>query len=157
MSKKREVKSRNVQFAEKLTTLIWQEVPSERNPYSAVTCHCHGYDIAELIEKCTFIDVLYLLFRGELPNREQAKLLQQLMVALINPGPRHPATRAAMIAGAGKTDLSHLLPISLSILGGQHRGAGGIEETIHFFRKNSRKNPIEICQSLLNEEERPKT
>lgn len=156
MVKNREVKNRHTQFAEKITTRIWQEVPSEQNPYSAKTSFCHGYDIHELMDKCSLVEVFYLLFRGEFPSKEQSILLQQLMIALMNPGPRHPATRAAMIAGVGKTDITHLLPISLSIMGGDHRGAGCIEETIRFFRKNSLKNPVESCRQLLNLQARPK-
>ncbi|MCK4620831.1 MAG: hypothetical protein KAT62_01320 [Desulfuromonadales bacterium] len=156
MDKKREVKSRNTLFADKIVTRIWQEIPSELNPYSAKACFCHGYNISELMDKCNFVEVLYLLFRGDLPNQEQSELLQQLMIAFINPGPRHPATRSAMIAGVGKTDLSHLLPISLSILGGNHRGAGCIEDAIRFFRKNSHKNPVESCQNLLRQQKQSK-
>lgn len=32
-----------------------------------------GYPVQELAEKCTFEEVVYLLWRGELPNREQSK------------------------------------------------------------------------------------
>lgn len=36
-----------------------------------------GYPIEELVEKCDFLDVAYLLFYGELPNTEQRELFEQ--------------------------------------------------------------------------------
>src|SRR5688500_9214294 len=32
-----------------------------------------GYDIAELAERCSFLEVAYLLIQSELPNRAQLK------------------------------------------------------------------------------------
>ena len=67
----REVKNRNTAFSSKIVTRFWQETPSENNPYIADNCRCYGYDLEELTEKCSFVETLYLLFRGELPNRKQ--------------------------------------------------------------------------------------
>ena len=54
--------------------------------------------------------MLYLLFRGEAPTREQARLLETLAVALANPGPRDPSVHAAMCAGVcGSTAASSLI------------------------------------------------
>ncbi len=114
----RKVVSRNESFDTQVTTKIWQEQPSDKNPYLAITSRCYGYDIFDLMEKCSFIEVFFLLMKGELPTKKQKELLEKLMIAFINLGPRHPATRAAMAAGASQTDTAHLLPISLAILGG---------------------------------------
>ncbi len=73
------------------------------------------------------------------------------MIAFINPGPRHPATRAAMNAGVGKTDPSHILPISLSILGGDHLGGAEVEASMRWLRKQARHQPQQIAQQLLSE------
>src|SRR5690606_27868064 len=60
------------------------------------------------------------------------------------------ATRAAMNAGVGKTDLQQILPIGLMILGGDHLGAGEIEPSMRWLRKHFRKAPAEVAQSLLS-------
>ena len=147
-TKRVKVESRNEAFTEKTATKIWQETPSDDNPYNAKSARCYGYDLFELMEKRSFIDVLYLLFRGELPNRDQAKLLEILMTALISPGPRHPATRAAMVTGVGKSHPVHILPISSAILGGEYLGAGEIEASMKFIRKNKKKSPENVMQEL---------
>ncbi len=140
MSKKHdEVVSRNEPFVEKVSTKIWKEIPSEDNPYVTKRSLLHGYDIFELAHKKSFVDVFFLMFKGELPCDEDKILLEKLMIFLISPGPRHPATRAAMNAGVGKTNVGHILPIASSLLSGDYLGGGEIESAMRFYRKNVRK------------------
>lgn len=148
-STRNKVEIRNDVFVERTATKIWQEIESPHNPYLADSCLCHGYDLLELTQKCSFVDVLYLLFRGELPEAHEARLLEQLMIALINPGPRHPATRAAMNAGVGSTDREHILPIALSIYGGNHLGAAEVEPAMNWLRKKRRYDPLQVARELI--------
>jgi citrate synthase len=119
-------RQRDEKFATRIVTKIWDEEASEYNPYLAEHCRCHGYDLIELIQKRSFVDVFFLMVMGELPNKDQAKLLETLMTGLINPGTRHPASRAAMNAGVGKTNAAHILPISLNVLSGEHLGGNEV-------------------------------
>ncbi|GGY77665.1 hypothetical protein GCM10011613_22800 [Cellvibrio zantedeschiae] len=151
--KRIKVQSRNEPFSKRASTRIWSEEPSSDNPYIAQAALCHGYDLVELMEKRSFVDVFYLLFRGELPSPAQAQLLQALMIALINPGPRHPATRAAMNVGVGKTNPLHILPIASAVLGGEYLGGGEIENAMRFFRKYQQTNPAELNELSLGDEQ----
>jgi len=144
-----EVKSRNESFVQRTVTRIWQEQASSENPYIAESCRCHGYDLLELMSGRSYVDVLYLLFRGELPGKNESALLETLMISMINPGPRHPATRAAMNAGVGKTDSVHILPIALTIMGGSHSGAGETEVAMRFLRKHLDADPDQLASELL--------
>lgn len=152
---RRQVESRNETFAERQVSKIWQEQPHPGNPYIADRSYCHGYDLLDLMAKRSFVDVFYLLFKGELPSPDKAELLEALMIALINPGPRHPSTRAAMNAGVGKTDSAHILPISLSILGGNYLGAGEIEGTMRFLHKSGRKDPAAVVKEVIENSKKP--
>lgn len=143
------VRKRDIAFATKTQTRIWREIPAEDNPYLAQKCLCHGYDILELAGKRDFVEVLFLLFIGELPSPEQRNLLNTLMVCLINPGPRHPAGRASMLAGVGKTDPAHILPIGLSVLGGEHGGGKEVSAAMEFLRKQTAKPPQQVLAELL--------
>jgi citrate synthase len=147
-SRRPEVRQRGIRFANRWSTRIWSERGSPQNPYVAEECRCHGYDLLELVKGRSFAEVLYLLFRGELPGPAQTRLLEATFVALINPGPRHPATRAAMVAGIGKTDPAHILPIALSVLGGQHGGTE-VAETMRFLLDHRGTEAPEIAQNLL--------
>lgn len=149
------VHKRDDVYATQTTTRIWQELPSPDNPYITSKSRCHGYDLMDLMQKRSFVDVLYLLFRGELPSRDEAKLLEALMIAFINPGPRHPATRSAMNAGVGKTDSSLILPIALSTMSGSYNGAGALEEAMRFLRKHQHKPATEVTANLFSVTDRP--
>ena len=143
------VRRRSETFTQRPASRIWEELPAPENPYAAAGARCHGYDLLELMTKRSFVDVLYLLFQGELPSPEQAQLLEQLMIALINPGPRHPATRAAMCAGVGKTDSGQILPIALTTLSGAHLGAAEIEASMRFLRGELKNDPAATALTLL--------
>jgi len=147
-SKHVHVRRRDESFAQRSVTKIWEEVASAENPYLTENCRCHGYDLFELVEKRGFADVLYLLFQGELPSAEKSRLFEALMIALINPGPRHPATRAAMCAGVGKTETAQILPVALTVLGGNHLGGAEVEEAMRFLRKESKGDPLRAAMEL---------
>ena len=140
------VTKRDQKFSKKIVTKIWKEQSAAHNPYLVERCLCHGYDIEELSQKKSYVDVLYLLFHGELPTKEEAELLETLLIALINPGPRHPATRAAMNAGVGKTNPAHILPIGLSVMSGAYLGGEEVIASMQFLRKNMRHAPADIAQ-----------
>ncbi|MEW6428265.1 MAG: citrate synthase [Thermodesulfobacteriota bacterium] len=142
------VRRRNSVFASRPVTRIWQEEASESNPYLASACRCHGYDMLELAAKRNFADVLFLLFVGELPTPDQARLLETLLIACITPGPRHPAARAAMNAAVSRTNPAHILPLALTVNGGGHLGAEEVEASMRFLRKNQNRPAAEVAGSL---------
>ena len=85
-----------------LHSTIWEEVAADDDPFTAEACSCRGYDVyGELLEKATYPEYLYLLFRGEKPAPAAARALEILVIALANPGPRDPSVHAAMAAGVG--------------------------------------------------------
>lgn len=145
----RQVERRKDIFAEKIATKICRETPCADNPYIAEKVSLHGYDIFNLMDKCNYAQVLFLLFRGELPNKDEEDIFQKLIIALINPGPRHPAARAAMNAGVGKTDFAHILPIGLMMLGGEREGSLEVEQAMRTFRKSLKKDERMILQEPL--------
>ena len=145
----RRVKGRGDEFAKRASTSIWKEIPAESNPYVAERCLCHGYDVLRLLEARSFVDVLYLLLKGELPAPEQRALLEQVMIALCNPGPRHPATRASMNAAVSKTYVEELLPIGLLALSGSYLGAGEVQASMRFLRKHWRRRADDVADTLV--------
>ena len=147
--KKMKVTSRQDVFKSKPETKIWYEHPRKDNPYLAETSSCHGYDLRELIKSQSFVDVFFLLFKGELPEKHESALLEKLMIAHINPGPRHPATRASMSAAISKTNIAHLLPIALSVNGGEHMGATEVFNSMWFLKKHIDSEPAKLVENLI--------
>ncbi len=146
------VRNRGKQFATRLATNISQEVASDHNPYLVKQVRYHGYDHLDLMDNCELSDIIFLLFRGELPNSEQRELFRRLAVALINPGIRHPATQASITAGVGKTIPTNVLPVALSIYGGEFDGAANVEKAMKQFQDLDKKSIDEVAQKILDGE-----
>jgi citrate synthase len=106
-----------------IRTRIWQEEAEPDNPFATRVARCHGYDVyGAMLGRARWVDMLFLLFRGEAPARAQAELLENLAVALANPGPRDPAVHAAMSGGVGGSTSASCLMAALAVGAGQYGG-----------------------------------
>lgn len=102
-------------------TRIWREEPEPGDRHAATAAYCHGYDVyGEMLGRARWVDMLFLLFRGEAPSAAQVGLLESLAVALANPGPRDPSVHAAMCGGACGSPAAASLMAALAV------GAGGL-------------------------------
>ncbi len=109
---------------ETIHTRIWQEEAEPDNAFAALSCHCHGYDVyGDLLVHASWIEYLFLLFRGEAPSAQQARLLEGLAIALANPGPRDAAVHAAMCGGVGGSTSASCLMAALAVGAGASGGA----------------------------------
>jgi len=133
---------RGDQHAQKYATRIFAEQPAPNNPYCTDSLRCYGYDQLELIEHLSFAEYLFLLLRGRLPVAAEASLLNAALIAFSNPGVRHPATRAAVTAGVGKTVATGVLPAALMVFSGEIDAAGSVEAAMRYLRK-AHKLPVE--------------
>lgn len=117
---------------ERIRTRIWRETPEADNPFAARTAHCHGYDVyGEMLGRARWVEMLYLLFRGEAPAAAAADLLETLAVALANPGPRDPAVHAAMCGGVGGSTSASCLIAALAVGAGQLAGGREVFLAMH--------------------------
>lgn len=107
-------------------TRIWREEASPQNPFVARKAFCHGYDVfGSMLGAAGWADMLFLLFRGAAPGPHEAAVLENLAVALANPGPRDPSVHAAMCAGSCGSPAASALMAALAVGAG---GFGGAHE-----------------------------
>lgn len=132
------------------TTRLCLEQPAPHNPYVAERRYLAGYDVAELWRNCGYLDALFVLLVGELPTGAQRRLLETLLIGLLNPGPRHPAVRAAMLAGVSKTAPEHLLPIGLLTGSGVQGGALEVAEAHQFIGAHLHRDPGDVAAERLD-------
>lgn len=105
-------------------TNIWEEEAEADNPFATKTAYCHGYDVyAEILQKASWFEYLYLMFKGERPTVAQAALLEKLAIVLANPGPREASVRAAMNGGVSKSTHAAALMAALAVGAGQYGGS----------------------------------
>jgi citrate synthase len=105
-------------------TGIWQEQAEPDDPFAAALCRCHGYDVyGQLLGKASYVEYLYLLFKGERPSAAVTAALEILAVALANPGPRDTSVHAAMATGATGSPAASSLMAAIAAGAGSGGGA----------------------------------
>jgi citrate synthase len=83
-----------------------------------------GYPIEELIGGAGFADMVYLLLRGELPERPEAELLEAAMVASVDHGPQAPAIAISRMAVTCGLPVNGAMASAINVLDDVHGGAG---------------------------------
>lgn len=120
---------------ETITTSIWLENEDQSNPYAPSACYCAGYDVfGDLLGKASWAQYIYLLFKQELPNKRQARLLELVAIAIANPGIRDHSVRAAMNAGVGGSTHASSLIAALAVGAGNLGGGREIHQMARLWR-----------------------
>ena len=83
-----------------------------------------GYPIQELIGNVSFPDMIWLMTRGELPSKEQGRLLEAALVASVDHGPHAPSISIARMAVTCGVDLNNAVASGVNVLGDIHGGPG---------------------------------
>ncbi|MCH7961915.1 MAG: citryl-CoA lyase [Planctomycetes bacterium] len=82
-----------------------------------------GYDIADLMGRVSFGEVVYLILRGELPSAEVGRLMDAILVSSVDHGVTPPSVNAARtVAGTGAS-LSQSVAAGISSINRWHGGA----------------------------------
>lgn len=107
-----------------IRTRIWQEESERDNPFATKAAYCRGYDVfGEMVGNARWAEMLFLLFREELPQVQALDTLEALAVALANPGPRDPSVHAAMCGGVGGSTAGASLIAAIAVGSGRAGGA----------------------------------
>lgn len=146
--KKQNEASKGEKFVDQIPTGIWLEESGDSSPYIPEKQYLYGFDFEEVIEKLTYPSLVYLMILGEPPCKEKEAILNLLMKVLVTTGPRHPACRAAMNAGIGRTDVTHILPIALNVNSGAYLGAKEVGNCVKWLAKHSQSDPAVLDVSL---------
>ncbi|WP_081879785.1 citryl-CoA lyase [Nocardia sp. NRRL WC-3656] len=83
-----------------------------------------GYAIEDLIDHAGFVDAIWMMVRGDLPNHDQTELLEKALVAAIDHGPQAPSIAAARMAATCGVGLQGAVSTGVGMLGDVHGGAG---------------------------------
>lgn len=86
-----------------------------------------GYDIASLMRRGSFVDTVFLLHRGRLPEPHERKLLDAILVASADHGSGAPSCATARLAASGnRQSLSAAIAAGILAIGDEHGGAGSV-------------------------------
>ncbi|MDR7314715.1 citryl-CoA lyase [Brevibacillus nitrificans] len=104
-----------------------------------------GYPIEELIGTLSYSQMLYLLLCGEVLSEKKARLLESVLVAGADHGPRAPSIAAARMAATCGISFNSCVATGINLLGDVHGGAAEKAMTL-FYITNAR---LKANQDLL--------
>ncbi|RWO19998.1 citryl-CoA lyase [Mesorhizobium sp.] len=90
-----------------------------------------GYEIQDLIGRVSFLAMIWLMLRGELPGEEQAALLGIALGAAVDHGPQAPSIAIARMAATCGVGINSAMASAINVLGDVHGGAG--EQALAFY------------------------
>lgn len=95
------------------------------------TIRLRGYAIEDLIGNISFVEIVWLMLRGDLPSKGQSRLLEAALVAGVDHGPQAPSIAVARIAITGGVGINGAMASAINTLDDVHGGAG--EQAVEFF------------------------
>ncbi|HDH57553.1 MAG TPA: citryl-CoA lyase [Bacteroidetes bacterium] len=108
-----------------------------------------GYDIADVMEHLSFSDVVYLILKGELPDNQQRRMMEAMLVSSIDHGPTPPSNLAARTVFSGGNPLNAAVAAGVLTIGDSHGGA--IEQCARILQEWAKKEgtPEELARALV--------
>ena len=91
-----------------------------------------GYPIEDLIGSIGFAEMVWLMTRGQKPQKAQAALFEAALVSAVDHGPQAPSIAAARMAVSCGLSLNNAMASAVNMLGDVHGGAG--EQAMQIFR-----------------------
>src|ERR1700756_3619796 len=82
-----------------------------------------GYRVQDLMDRCSFGDVIYLTFKGELPTGNEGKMLEMIMVSSTDHSFLAPSIDATRFVASGGVPLQASIAAGVISLGDHHGGA----------------------------------
>ncbi len=84
-----------------------------------------GYEVADLMQKADFIEVIFLMHQARLPSNGEKRLLNALLIGSSDHGPRSPSSAAARIVASGnRQSFEAAVAAGVLAIGDAHGGAG---------------------------------
>ena len=114
-----------------------------------------GYKLDELMGRITFAQLIYLLFKGELPDSNTGRLIDAILVSSIDHGTTPPSTLSAVTVASTGSPLNAALAAGILAIAEFHGGA--IEECMHILQQVMKKveeeklSPAVAAQKIIGE------
>jgi citrate synthase len=132
--------------------LHWKTAITKIEPNSI---SIRGYKLDELMGKVSFARLVYLLFKGELPDENTGKLIDAILVSSIDHGTTPPSALSAITVASTGSPLNASVAAGILAISEYHGGA--IEECMHIVRSARQKmqdqkiSPVLAVQQVISE------
>src|SRR5207244_4671827 len=82
-----------------------------------------GYRVQDLMANCSFGDVIYLTFKGELPKGNEGRMIEMIVVSSTDHSFLAPSVDATRFVASGGVPLQASVAAGILSLGDHHGGA----------------------------------
>jgi citrate synthase len=117
-----------------MDALPWQTAITRITPDEI---RIRGYPLTELMGRVSFAETVYLLFQGDLPTAEQARLLEVILLSVIDHGVTPPSTQAARTVTCTGAPLVSAVAAGMLAISEYHGGA--VEVAMELFYDTARR------------------
>ena len=93
-----------------------------------------GQELGDLVHNHSFVETMYLLLKGEMPTKNQARMLDAILTSVIDHGPAVASALCARISASAKNTLHSSVAAGLLGLGDRHGVV--IEPAMKFFSEH---------------------
>jgi citryl-CoA lyase len=110
-----------------------------------------GYDIAEMMQKLSFAQAVYLILRGQLPTDAESRMMEAILVSSIDHGASPPSVLGARTVMSGGNSLNAAVAGGVLVIGDSHGGA--IEQSARIMQEWAKKEgtPQKLAADLVAE------
>jgi citryl-CoA lyase len=127
----------------------------EKKWKTAITQHVghetyiRGYRLLDLVGNLSFAQAIYLILKGELPTEKESKIMEAMLVSVIDHGIAPPSAIAARAVASGGNSLNVGVAAGVLAFGSAHGGA--LEDAMKFLQESvkSGRNVKEIVKEYL--------
>lgn len=110
-----------------------------------------GYKIEDLIDGRNFVETIWLLIKGELPEKNESALFNAILVAVADHGIAVPSITASRIVASGGNSTNTAIAAGILACGDSHGGA--IEDCMKILEAASKISPdAKSAASVIVEE-----
>lgn len=131
---------------------FWKTSISKVEPNKIIV---RGYNLIDLVGNYNYSDLTYLLWRGELPSRNQSRMMDALLTACLEHSLNAPSVDATRFVASCGVPLQSAVSAGVAAIGDWHGGA--IEQAAKMLQegiirmKNTQISPKERAEEILRE------
>ncbi len=114
--------------------------------------YVRGYKLKDLIGNLTFSQAIYLVLTGELPDDKKVKMMDAILVTMIEHSIAPPSVIAARAVISGGNPIHVGVGAGILAFGKVHGGA--LEDCMRLFQENIDKNPSDIVEDYFSQGKR---
>lgn len=111
-----------------------------------------GQELGDLVHNHNFVETIYLLLKGEMPTKNQARMLDAILTSVIDHGPAVASALCARISASAKNTLHSSVAAGLLGLGDRHGVV--IEPAMKFFSEHSDETDLRGLLTKMKEQKK---